>query len=159
MAHYDYSTQATLKAEIEKTRHTQEDATADGDTAQAATLQKRIDRLSANLRTAEKKTETVTRVVRPRQHIGAAYGGDTITIDAADLQHSPIASVLWTEEEAQAAARELERRRAAMFSDTPSPAQLAADKALASSRARRNEEMERQRTTLPIDARPGEIPR
>ena len=159
MAHYDYSTRATIKAEIEKTLRAQEDATADGDTAQAAALQKRIDRMSANLRTAEKKNETAIRVVRPRQHIGAAYGGDTITLDASDLNHSPIASVLWTEEEAQAAARELERRRAAMFTDTPSPAQLAADKALASSRARRQEEMERQRTSLPIDARPSEIPR
>lgn len=157
MATFDYSTQAHISAEIEKSIRDQEEAEADGDTSRASALRRRREKLSASLKAAE-KAATVTRIVRPRNHIRAAYGGDTVKLDASELLHPAVAAALWTEEEAQAAAKELEARRAAMFTDAPNPAQVAADKALASSSERRRDELERQRTTLPVDARPAEIP-
>lgn len=97
----------------------------------------------------QKARPPVTRLVRPRCHIGSAYGGDMVRLDAAELDAPAIAAALWTEEEARAAAKALEEKRAALWRDEPSGAMRATDAALAAAVAQRREQAEAERRAAP----------
>ena len=82
------------------------------------------------------------RVVRPHNHVGPAYGGDRLKLDASELRHPALARALWTEEEAREAqasrVRALEQRFLRDVGEGPSEAMRAADAQFAAAIAQRN---------------------
>jgi leucyl-tRNA synthetase len=94
--------------------------------------------------------KTVDLIVRPYNHFMGAYPGDKIRIDASEMAPA-VKKATWTEEEADAAAREIERRRAGMFTETANPQQKAADLQFAAVVAKREAEAEAERKKAPAN--------
>jgi hypothetical protein len=115
--HFDYSTAATLKAEIEKTHDAEKLAQAYGDEQRADAIRLRRARLTVDLEAVANR-ETVERIVRPHNHIKKAEGGDLVTLDAAELAHPAVVEATWSfAERDQALARfaKLHERQAPVF--------------------------------------------
>ena len=100
--------------------------------------------------------KTVDLIVRPNNHFMGAYPGDKIRIDASEMDAPAVKKATWTEQEADAAAREIERRRAGMFTETANPQQKAADLQFAAVVAKRAKEEEEARKKAPAT---GEVTR
>lgn len=90
--------------------------------------------------------ESVIRIVRPNDHVGTAYGGERVRLDASELHHPSLVAALWTLEEAEEAAQEVERRRASMFRHEPTAAQRATDRQLTEAIRQRAADREKQRS-------------
>lgn len=95
--------------------------------------------------------DTVVRVVRPCNHIGRAYGGDKVRISKKELEHPAVARALWTEEEANAAIRERERRIREALKETASPQMRAADAHFEKVMEQRRQREELERKTAPLE--------
>lgn len=97
----------------------------------------------------EKVGPPVVRVVRPRNHIGTAYGGDRIKLDESELNHPAVARAVMTEDEYQQMIEERDRRIHSGLQDAVSPAQRAADAQFTKALERRKQREEEERKKAP----------
>lgn len=89
--------------------------------------------------------DTVRRFVRPNEHVGTAFEGDEVILDAAELAHPAIAGALWTAEEKAAAEKAEAEARAAMANTPKNATSRAVDEQLARAAKQRAEAKEKAR--------------
>ena len=100
----------------------------------------------------EGNQDTVRRFVRPNEHVGSAFEGDEVILDAAELAHPAVAGALWTAEEKAEAERRAEDARRAQSATPKNAASRAVDEQLARVAADRKAKKEKARTSAPDPA-------
>ena len=93
--------------------------------------------------------DKVRRVVRPNEHVGTAFGGDEILIDASELNHPAVAGAVWTAEERDEAEQKAEEARRARTDAPVNATSRAVDEQLARAAKERAAKKEKARTSKP----------